>query len=179
MSKTPAAIAALAAAAVIALAGCQSGSDTKGTVASATANPTVAAELNQGKALVASCFPGTLLQQVRTVHLVFLSSVHGKHADEVTAARDKVFTCLHISDPAQRQAFVNDAGEAALHASPKLTTHAGRVQYFEITLPKIVLKDGGTAAGMGTSTAQPSIPGAPVSPSPAVTSPAATAGSPA
>jgi hypothetical protein len=167
MRKTPAAIAALAAAAVIALAGCNpdSGSDAKGAVASATANPTVQAELAQGKALIASCFPGTLLQQVHTIHLVFLSSATGKHGPEVVAARDKVFGCLHISDPAKRQAFINAAGEAALHGH--LGTHAGRVTYFEVTLPKLVLAAGGTAAGMGTSTAQPTIPGTSVSPSPA------------
>jgi hypothetical protein len=168
MRKIPAALAAAALGAVLLLGGCRSSSDAgaaQGAVASATANPTVQAELDQGRALVASCFPGTLLQQVRTIHLVFLSSASGKNGPAVTAARDKVLGCLHIADPARRQAFVSDAGEAALHGH--LGMHAGRVTYFEVTLPKLVLKYGGTAAGMGTSTAQPSIPGTTAEPSPA------------
>lgn len=151
----------------LALGGCAHGS----THVKPTVNATEQAELDQGKKLVVSCFPGTLVQQVRTVHLVFLSSATGKNGPQVVSARDKVFGCLGINDPARRTAFINDAGEAALHAKPSLARHDGRVQYFTVTLPKIVLKYGGNAGGVGTSTARPSIPGtsassAPVSPAP-------------
>jgi hypothetical protein len=132
-------------------------SSAKSAAASVTANPTVAAELDQAKLLVKTCFAGTPLQQARQVHLVFLSSAAGKHGPEVVAARDKTFSCLGINDPAKRQAFLNDAITAAGHGH--LTTHDGRVTYFSVTLPQLVLKHGGTAAGVGTSTAQPSIPG--------------------
>jgi hypothetical protein len=152
-----------------ALAGCTSKSHAgdagaaKSAAASATANPTVAAELDQAKLLVKTCFAGTPLQQVRQVHLVFLSSATGKHGPDVVAARDKTFSCLGINDKAARQAFLNDSITAAEHGH--LTTHDGRVTYFSVTLPQLVLKHGGTAAGVGTSTAQPSIPGTTASPS--------------
>src|SRR6516225_6847869 len=115
-----------------------------GAVSSAAANPTVSAEAVQAKALVKSCFAGTPLQQLHQVHLVFLSSASGKNGAAVTQARDTTFTCLGIPKD-KRQAFVNDAITAAEHANPKLTTHAGRVNYLEVTLPQLVLKYKGQA----------------------------------
>jgi hypothetical protein len=116
---------------------------------SALANPTVSAEADAFKGLVASCFPKTPLAQLKTVHVVFLESAHGKNGDAVQAARAKLFGCLGIPDD-KRQDFVNDGLTAALHANPKLTTHAGRVTYFEVTLPQLVLKYKGAATASGT-----------------------------
>src|SRR6516165_3254138 len=113
-------------------------------ISSIEANPTTSAEAAQAKALVKSCFAGTPLQQIHQIHLVFLSSASGKNGAAVTQARDTTFTCLGI--PAdKRQAFINDALTAAEHANPKLTTHAGRVNYLEVTLPQLVLKYKGQA----------------------------------
>jgi len=157
-TKTLARLAAAALfAAVLALAaGCTSKASgdsaaAKGAVASATANPTVSAEMTQAKALVAHCFAGTPVQQVHQVHLVFASSATGKNGPAVVAARDKLFSCLHISDPAQRQAFTNAALTAAEHGH--LTTHAGRVTYFEVTLPQLVLQAGNGASPSASASA--------------------------
>lgn len=154
------------------LAGCKGSSSpdasaAKGAVASATADPTVQAEIGQARLLVKSCFPASPLDQLHTVHLVFLSSATGKHGPEVTAARDKLFTCLGIPQD-KRDEFKNQAITTAEHQQPKIiSTHpaAGIREYLTITLPQLVLRYKGTAAGLGTSTGQPSIPG---------TSPAAT-----
>jgi len=127
-----------------------------------TLNATEQAELQQGQKLLASCFPKTITEQVKTVHLVFLSRATGKHGPEVVAARAKLLHCLNIDDPAKRQAFINKAGEDALHGH--LTTHDGRHTYFTITLPKDILAAGGHAGGVGTG--QPSIPGVTSSASP-------------
>lgn len=124
---------------------------------SAMANPTVSAELGQAKALVRTCFAGTPTQQLSQVHLVFASSATGTHGPEVVAARNKTFSCLGIP-ASQRQNFVNDALTAAGHASPKLTTHAGRVTYFEVTLPQLVLKYKNAGATPGTSIAPAATP---------------------
>ena len=107
------------------------------------ADPTVSADVSQAKALVASCFTGTPLQQIHLVHLVFLSSATGKHGAEVVAARDKTFGCLGIP-PDQRQAFINAALAAAEHGN--LATHDGRVTYLEGTLPGLVLRYKGLPA---------------------------------
>ena len=115
--------------------------------ASIEANPTTAAELAQAKALVKSCFPAAPLDQIHTVHLVFLSSATGKNGSAVVAARTKLFDCLGIPQQS-RTAFKNDALTAAEHA--KLTTHAGRVTYFEETLPGLVLKYKQTAGPADT-----------------------------
>lgn len=154
------AVAGLAVLASLGLAACNSGQAHP----KPTLNTTEQAELQQGQLLVKSCFTGTLLQQAHTVHLVFLSSATGPNGPAVVAERNKVFGCLHINDPAKRQAFINQAGEDALHGH--LGTAAGRNTYFTVTLPKDVLAAGGTASGSGTSTAQPSIPGVTSSSSP-------------
>lgn len=170
---TKLAVAAVLAAFLALAAGCTSksadASSAKSAAASVTANPTVAAELDQAKLLVKSCMPGTPLAQVHTIHLVLLSSAAGKNGEEVKAARTKLFDCLGIPE-SKRDAFKNDAITAAEQQHPKiLSAHpvAGVRQYLLITLPQLVLKYKGTAAGTGTSTAQPSIPGTTVSPSPA------------
>jgi hypothetical protein len=154
---------------VVVLAGCHSGSgqgaaeasSAKGALVSATADPTVQAEIAQARLLVRSCFPTAPLDQARTVHLVFLSSATGKNGPAVVAARDKLFACLGIPQD-KRDEFKNQAITAAEHQTPKiLSLHpaAGVTRYLEFTLPQLVLKYKGTAAGLGTSTAQPSIPG--------------------
>jgi hypothetical protein len=165
MRKTPAAIATAVIAAGLVLAGCTSKSSgasaAKSAAASVTADPRVHAELDQAKMLVKSCFAGTPLQQAHQIHLVFLSSASGKNGPEVVAARTKLDDCLGIPQ-AQRTAFKNDAITAAEHQTPKIiSVHpaAGVRQYLEFTLPQLVLKYKGTAAGVGTSTAQPPIPG--------------------
>jgi hypothetical protein len=136
-------------------------------LASATANPTVAAELTQAKALVKTCFAGTPTQQIHQVHVVFLSSATGKNGAQVQAARTTTFGCLGIP-PDQRQNFINDALTAAEHASPKLTTHDGRVNYFEVTLPRLVLKYKAAASGAPSSGAAV-IPGTSTTPAPTFT----------
>jgi hypothetical protein len=159
-----------------ALAACNGSGHAAAAASSVTADPTVQAEIAQARLLVKSCFPAAPLDQIRTVHLVFLSSASGKHGPEVTAAREKLFSCLGI--PAgKRAAFKNDAITAAGHQTPKILSRhpaAGVARYLEFTLPQLVLKYKGTAAGTGTSTAQPSIPGttsgASASPSPKATS---------
>jgi hypothetical protein len=129
---------------------------------SAMANPTVSAELGQARNLVKTCFAGTPTQQLSQVHLVFASSATGEHGPQVVAARAKTFGCLGIPEN-QRQNFVNDALTAAEHANPKLTTHDGRVTYFEATLPQLILKYKNAGATPGASQA----PGA--TPQPAIT----------
>lgn len=180
MRKTTAAIGAAALGASLLLTACGPSNggagSAKSAAASVTANPTVQAELVQARLLVKSCFPAAPLDQLHTVHLVFLSSATGKNGPEVVVARDKLFNCLGV--PRDRQdAFKNEAITAAEHQSPKvISVHpaAGVRQYLLVTLPQLVLKYKGTAAGMGTSTAQPSVPGTSIS-----ATPAATAGSPA
>jgi hypothetical protein len=136
----------------LAAAACKSGgsapSSARSGIASATANPTASADIAQAKALVARCIPGTPLDQVHTVHLVFFSSAAGKHGPEVVAARDKVFTCLGVA-PEKRDAFKNEAITAAEHQTPKIiSAHpaAGVRQYLEFTLPQLVLKYKGVSA---------------------------------
>lgn len=172
MRKTPAAIGAAVLGAFLLLSGCNSGSSNTGAAksaaASVTADPTVAAELAQARLLVKSCFPAAPLDQIHTVHLVFLSSATGKHGPEVVAARSRLFGCLGIP-ASQRTAFKNAAIIAAEHQQPKILSRhpvAGVRQYLLFTLPQLVLKYKGTAAGVGTSTAQPAIPGTTASPSP-------------
>lgn len=165
------AILALVAGLGLTLAGCNGSSSAdsakaKGAVASATADPTVQAEIDQARLLVKSCFPTAPLDQIHTVHLVFLSSATGKHGPEVVAAREKLFACLGIPQD-KRDEFKNQAITAAKHQTPKiLSLHpaAGVQRYLEFTLPQLVLKFKGTAAGLGTSTGQPSIPGTSSSP---------------
>ena len=138
------------------LAACHSGSShpqasaaagsARGAIASATANPTTAADLASAKALVKSCFAGTPLQQVHQVHLVFLSSSTGKHGPDVLKARATLRDCLGISK-ADETPFFNDAATAAEHGH--LTTHDGRVTYFTVTLPGIVLKYSKAAPSSG------------------------------
>lgn len=163
-----AAFLAIALALTVAACNSSSKSSVKGAAASAAANPTVAAELVQAKALVKACFPAKPTAQIHTVHLVFLSSATGKHGAEVVVAREKLFNCLGV--PRDRQdSFKNDAITAAEHQHPKiLSLHplAGVQAYLTITLPQLVLKYKGTAAGVGTSTAQPAIPGTTVPASP-------------
>lgn len=177
MRKATTALAAVIIA-VLALAGCHSGSSgaAKGAIASATADPAVAAELAQARLLVRSCFPSAPLDQIHTVHLVFLSSATGKHGPEVVAAREKLFACLGIPQD-KRDEFKNQAITAAEHQTPKiLSLHpaAGVQRYLEFTLPQLVLTFKGTAAGLGTSTGRPSIPGTGSSPA-ASPSPSASA----
>jgi hypothetical protein len=145
-------------AAVALLAGCNSSHPHP----KPTVNATEQAELKQGQLLLAGCFPKTVTEQVRTVHLVFLSSAKGTNGPAVVAARDKLFTCLNINDPAKRQAFVNKAGDDALHGH--LATQAGRHAYFTVTLPKDILAAGGHAGGVSGPTAN--IPGVTGSASP-------------
>jgi hypothetical protein len=154
--------------------GAAEASSAKGAVASVTADPTVQAEIDQAKLLVKSCFPAAPLDQLHTVHLVFLSSATGKHGPEVVAARAKLFNCLGVPED-KRDDFKNDAITAAEHQKPKIISlHpvAGVTRYLEFTLPGLVFKYKGTAAGTGTSTAQPPVPGtssgASTSPSPSV-----------
>jgi hypothetical protein len=165
-TKTLAKAAVAAVIAIIAavlVAGCNGGSGSaKSAAASVTADPTVQAEIAQARLLVKSCFPAAPLAQLHTVHLVFLSSATGKNGPAVVKARDTLFTCLGIPQD-KRAAFKNEAITAAEHQTPKIiSAHpaAGVQRYLEFTLPQLVLKYKGTAAGMGTSTAQPSIPGA-------------------
>lgn len=143
--------------------GAAEASSAKGAVASVTADPTVAAELDQAKRLVKSCFPAAPLDQARTIHLVFLSSAAGKNGPAVTTAREKLSGCLGIPQ-GKRGAFENDAIIAAEHQTPKiLSAHpaAGVERYLEVTLPQLVLKYKGTAAGV---TGGASIPGTSASP---------------
>jgi hypothetical protein len=126
-------------------------SSARGAIASATANPTTAADLHQAKMLVEHCFAGTPLQQAHQVHLVFLSRAAGKNGPAVVAARDKTAACMGISK-SDEQPFFNDAITAAEHANPRLTTHAGRVKYFEITLAGLVLKYSNAASATGGPT---------------------------
>lgn len=120
-----------------------------------TLNATEQAELKQGQELLASCFPKAITDQIKTVHLVFLSSATGKNGPAVVAARDKLFACLNIDSPAKRQAFINKAGEDALHGH--LTRSSGRHTYFTVTLPQDILAAGGHAGGVTGSTGN--IPG--------------------
>jgi hypothetical protein len=133
-------------------------------IQSIQANPTTSADIAQAKALVKSCFAGTPLQQAHQVHLVFLSSATGKHGPDVVAARDKLASCLGISK-SDEQPFFNDAVTAAEHANPKLTTHDGRVQYFEVTLPGLVLKYSKAGYTPPASPGAGTVPGASPSPS--------------
>jgi hypothetical protein len=136
--------------------------------ASIEANPTTAAELAQAKALVAKCFAGTPLQQIHQVHLVFASSATGKNGPAVVAARNTTLGCMGIS-PADRQPFTNDAITAAEHANPKLTTHDGRVHYFEVVLPGLVLKYSNAAPGGHPGASPSSTPAATPAPTATVT----------
>jgi len=119
-----------------------------------TLNATEQAELKQGQLLLASCFPKAITDQVKTVHLVFLSSATGKNGPAVVAARNKLFACLNIDTPAKRQAFINKAAEDA--AKGHLFTSGGRHTYFTVTLPKDILAAGGHAGGVS---GQPAVPG--------------------
>ncbi len=153
MSKVLIALAVVALA-VLALAGCKgsssNASSARSAVASATANPTTAAELRHAKELVKSCIPASPLDQAQMVHLVFLSSATGKNGPEVVAARTKLGTCLGISK-ANEKPFFNDALIAAEHGHLVRGGHAARVQYFEVALPQLVLKYGGTMASPSPS----------------------------
>jgi hypothetical protein len=112
------------------------------------ANPTTSADVAQAKALVASCLPATPVQQLKTLDLVFLHSATGKDGAQVTAARNKLSSCLGIP-PAQRPAFENAAITAAEHGH--LTKSAGRKTYAEVTLPALVIR----YKGMSTASASP------------------------
>ena len=178
-------IAALIAVAVaaIALAACGSSgssgaSAAKSGLASATANPQVQHEIDQAKDLVATCFAGTPLQQIHQVRLVFLTRSHGKHADDVAAARDKTFTCLGVPKD-QRTNFKNDAITAAEHQTPKILSRhpvAGVEKYLTITLPQLVLKYKHLGTGPYSPPAGTSggVPGASVMPGSASPAPSTT-----
>ncbi len=125
-------LAAAVAGLALALAGCGPSSHHAAAIDSATAGPTVAADINQGKALVAKCITGTPLEQLHTLHLLLFTSARGRHATQVTQTRDRVFGCLGIP-PGQRAAFENQALTQAEHGH--LGTKAGRRAYFEATLP--------------------------------------------
>lgn len=142
---------AAVAAGIALLTACSAGS----THAKPTLNATEQAELQQGQKLLASCFPKSITQQIKTVHLVFLSSAHGKNGAAVEAARNSLLHCLNIDDPAKRQAFIDKAGQDALHGH--LTTHDGRHTYFTVTLPRDILAAGGHAGGVSGPTGN--IPG--------------------
>lgn len=145
---------------MLAACGSSKGSDAsaaKSAIASATANPATAAELRHAKELVKSCIPASPLEQAQMVHLVFLSSATGKHGSEVVAARTKLGTCLGISK-ADEKPFFNDAITAAEHGHLVRGGHAARVQYFEVTLPQLVIKysnAGSFSPSPGTSGGQP------------------------
>lgn len=134
------------------LTACQPSGDNAGAArsaaASVTADPAVAAELIQARALVKACFPAKPTAQIRTVHLVFLSSAAGKHGPEVVAAREKLLNCLGVPR-ARQNSFKNDAITAAEQQHPKiLSLHpaAGVRAYLTVTLPQLVLKYKGVPA---------------------------------
>jgi hypothetical protein len=143
MRKLPVTAGGLALAALLATAGCggSHGGTPSGNASSAQARISSAAsaipsaDIAQAKALVAKCITGTPVQQVHTVHLVFLSSATGKNGPAVVAARTQVFGCLGVPEN-QRTNFENDALKAAEHA--RLTTHDGRMTYFGTTLPALL-----------------------------------------
>lgn len=101
---------------------------------SVMADPIASADVTQAKKLVAKCIPGTPVQQLHTLHLLFASKT-GKNAQAGEQTRARIFGCLGI--PAdQRANFENDALTRAEHGH--LTTTAGRKTYFEVTLPQLV-----------------------------------------
>ena len=157
MTRTRSRLAGAAAIAVLAipvLAGCSrsgSGADAtrasagasqgRAVASSAMADPTTSADIAQAKALVAKCISGTPLEQIHTIHLVFLSSASGKNGAQVTAARVKVFDCLGVPED-QRTNFKN----AALGSAEKVRTKPQARTWLEATLPQLLLQyqTGGT-----------------------------------
>jgi hypothetical protein len=147
--------------AAVFLGGCSSrgGADAaKGAVASATANPTIAADINQAKALITKCATHgrTPLQQIHLVHVLFFESSHGKHAAEVTSTRADVFGCMGVPE-ARQASFKNDSITAAEKQRPRVITIAGIKKYALQTWPAILARyqqPGGTA----TPTAKASAP---------------------
>lgn len=142
MNKTLTATAVALAAAAIVVAGCGKTTSAAGTsnpapaaaASSVMANPTASADLNQAKALVAKCIPGTPLQQVHTVHLLVASKT-GPDAQAGEQTRTKVYDCMGV--PAdQRDNFTNAALTDAEHGH--LGTAAGRHTYFGVTLPQLL-----------------------------------------
>jgi hypothetical protein len=151
-------------AAALALTGCGPKSTAGAGKASAAASsiaadPTTSADIAQAKADVKRCITGTPLEQIHTLHVLFLESASGSNGAEVTATRAKVFGCLGVP-PAQQTAFKNDALTAAEHG--KVYTRAGAKTYVEATLPALLLKyqQGGAspaASSTPTTTAAPAV----------------------
>jgi hypothetical protein len=137
------------------LAGCQHGDSTKakGAIASATADPTVAADIKLAEADIKRCVTGTPLQQIHTVHVLFLERAGGKNGAEVQATRAKVFGCLGVP-PGQQTQFKNDSLTAAEHQHPRVLTKAGIKTYVLVTWPGILARY--QHAGTGAS-ASPSV----------------------
>lgn len=116
---------AAAAIAVAALAGCHSGSGTGSAKAKAAASSTAVQTTKKNlEAITAKCGTGSAAGQIAAVKDL-----------RTKAGRARLWAKCGVP-AAKRSAVQTQALDAAEHAH--LTTHAGRVTYFEVTLPAII-----------------------------------------